>query len=71
MGDPQDPPPRAKIGQKWPKNGQTMAIFSHNWQMIWQKENIFFNDSWHVVYGSILGPFEVLEVPKTDKLSIV
>ena len=47
-----------------------MAIFSHKWQMIWQKENIFFNDSWHVGYGSIFSPFEVLEVPKTDKLSI-
>ena len=48
-----------------------MAIFSPKWEMIWRKENIFFNDSWHVGYGSILGPFEVLEVPKTDNLPIV
>ena len=47
-----------KIGQKWLRIGQTMAIFSHNWLMLWRKKNI--NSS--ISVGLILGLFEQLEV---------
>ena len=48
-----------------------MAIFSHKWLMLWRKKHIVINLSWHGGYGPLLSSFEVLEVPKTDKSSIV
>ena len=48
-----------------------MAILSHKWQMLWRKKHIFINISWHMGYGPLLSLFEDLEVPKTDKSSIV
>ena len=60
-----------KKGEKWLKNGQIMAILSHKRLMLWHKKNIFTNLSWHVGYGPLLSPFEVLEVPKTDNSPIV
>ena len=62
---------RAKPLQKWLKIGQLMAIFSHKWLMLWPKNHIFINISWHGSCGPLLSSFEVLEVPKTDKSSIV
>ena len=32
-----------KICQKWLKNCQTMAIFSHKWPMLWRKKHEFIN----------------------------
>ena len=61
----------AKIGQKWLKIGQLMAIFSHKWLMLWRKKHIVINLSWHGGYGPLLSSFEVLEVPKTHNSSIV
>ena len=48
-----------------------MAILSHKRLMLWRKKNIFINLSWHVGYGPLLSPFEVLEVPKIHNSSIV
>ena len=39
--------------------------------MLWHKKNLFINLRWHVGYGPLLSPFEVLEVPKTDNAPIV
>ena len=61
----------AKIGQKWLKISQMMAILSHKWLMLWRKKHIFINISWHGGYGPLLSLFEDLEVPKLHKLPIV
>ena len=47
------------------KYGQTRAIFSRKWLMLWRKKYIFINLSWHGGYGLLLSPFEAPEVPKT------
>ena len=57
----------AKIGQKWLKNGQLMAIISHKWLIIWLKNDIFINLSWHGGCGPLLSLFEHLEVPFAHK----
>ena len=53
---------KLKKGQNWLRIGQTMAIFSHNWLMLWRKKHKFINHSWHGGYALILGLFEQLEV---------
>lgn len=58
---------RAKPLQKWLKIGQLMAIFSHKWLMLWPKNHIFINISWHGSCGPLLSPFEHLEVPVPHK----
>ena len=40
-----------------------MAIFSHNWLMLWRKKYIFINLSWHGGCGQLLSLFDDLEVP--------
>ena len=44
-----------------------MAIISHKWLIIWLKNDIFINLSWHGGCGPLLSPFEHLEVPVPHK----
>ena len=44
-----------------------MAIFSHTWLILWLKNYIFINLSWHVGCGPLLSLFEHLEVPVPHK----
>ena len=48
-----------------------MAIFCHKRPMLWRKKHLVINLSLHEGYGLLLSSFDVLEVSKTDNLSIV
>ena len=55
------------MAKKWPNYG----YFEPKTANVMEQKNIFINLSWHVGYGPLLSPFEVLEVPKTDNSPIV